>query len=146
MKALRAWLRRLAGVFLSSRREREMADEIAAHLQMHVDDNLSAGLSPAEARRQALLKFGAVEGIKDAYRDRATFPVLGRIAQDLRFAARLLRKSPGFAVTAIVTIALAIGVNAAIFTVLNAAALQPIAVPGSDRLATVVFRVEERGK
>jgi len=142
MRPLRAWLRRLGGSLFASRREREMADEFAAHLQLHIDDNVRAGMTPAEARRQALLKFGAVEAIKEQYRDRAAFAALTRMRQDVRFALRLLRKAPAFSATAIVTIALAVGVNAAIFTVLNAAALQSLPVPGGDRLLTVTFSSE----
>jgi predicted permease len=123
-----------------------MADEIQSHLQLHIDDNIRAGLPPAEARRQALLTFGAMEGIKEAYRDRGGFPAVARIGQDLRFAARLLRKAPGFSVTVIVTIALAVGVNAAIFAVLNAAALRPLPVPDGDRLATLAISFHGEGR
>src|SRR4029077_19443646 len=111
-----------------------------AHLQLHVDDNIRAGMTPDEARRQALLKFGPVEAVKEQYRDRAGFPLVARFAQDVRFAARLLRKAPAFSATAIVTIALAVGANAAIFTVLNAAALQSLPVPQGERLVTVTMR------
>jgi predicted permease len=145
-RCIRASLRRLAGIFTSSHREREMAEEIESHLQMHIDDNIRAGLPPAEARRQALLKFGAMEAVKEEYRDRGGFPVLVRIGQDLRFAVRLLRKAPGFSATAIVTIALAVGVNAAIFAVLNAAALQSLRVPDGDRLATLAISFQGEGR
>jgi macrolide transport system ATP-binding/permease protein len=140
MRPLRAWLRRLAGTLASSHREREMADEFAAHLQLHVDDNVRAGMTPAEARRQAILKFGPMEAVKEQYRERGGFTIVTRVGQDLRFAVRLLRKAPAFSATAIVTIALAVGVNAAIFTVLNAAALQSLAVPDGSRLVTVTYR------
>src|SRR4051812_35456407 len=129
MKNVRALLRRMTGTISSSRREREMADEIESHLQLHIDDNVRAGMTAVEARRHALLKFGPVERVKDDYRDRAGLPLVRHITQDLRFAVRLLRKAPLFSLAAIVTIALSIGVNAAIFTVLNAAALQALPVP-----------------
>jgi predicted permease len=137
MRAARAWALRLAGTFARARREREMAEEFASHLQLHVDDNIRAGMAPDEARRQALLKFGGLEAARDAYRDRAGLPVVARVGQDLRFAARLLRKAPAFSAVAIITIALAVGVNAAIFTIVNAVALQPLGVPGGGRLVTV---------
>jgi putative ABC transport system permease protein len=146
MRKIRASLLRLLGTFAGSRRERELADELESHLQFHVDDNIRAGMSPGEARRQALVRFGPMEAIKEQHRDRAGFPVLRHIGQDLRFAARLLRKAPGFSVTAIVTIALAVGVNAAIFTILNAAALQPLPVPEGDRLATLGISFEGAGR
>jgi predicted permease len=146
MRSIRAALIRLMGTFAGSRRERELAEELDSHLQLHIDDNIRAGLPPAEARRQALLKFGAMEAIKEQHRDRRGFPVLSHLAQDLRFAARLLRKAPGFSLTAIVTIALAVGVNAAIFTVLNAAALQSLPVPQGDRLATLAISFDGEGR
>jgi predicted permease len=146
MRSLRAWIRRLTGTLNASRREREMAAEFESHLQLHIDDNIAAGMSPADARRQALLKFGAMEAVKEQFRDRGGFPLVTRIGQDLRFAARLLRKAPAFSVTAIVTIALGVGVNAAIFTVLNAAALQALPLPVGDRLVTVSMALEGGGR
>jgi predicted permease len=146
MKLLRASIARLIGTFATSRRERELSDELESHLQMHIDDNIRAGLSPAEARRQALVKLGGLESVKEQHRDRRGFPAISHVGQDLRFAVRLLRKAPGFSVTAIVTIALAVGVNAAIFTVLNAAALQALPVPDGDRLATVTIDFEGPGR
>src|ERR1700730_14105572 len=104
MRFIRASLVRLLGTFASSRRERDLAEELNSHLQLHIDDNIRAGLPPAEARRQALVKLGAMEAIKEQHRDRRGFPVVSRLAQDLRFAARLLRKAPAFSLTAIVTI------------------------------------------
>jgi predicted permease len=145
MRRLRAFAMRFAGLFGSGRREREMADEFASHLEMHIDDNIRAGMSPQEARRQALLRFGPMEGVKDTYRDRSSWPAAGRIAQDVRFAFRLLRKSPIFSLTAVVTIALGVGVNAAIFSVLNAAALQSLRVPGGDRLVSVSLSLQTQG-
>src|SRR3954454_22980820 len=145
VRSLRAWVRRLAGTMSSSRREQEMADELESHFQLHIDDNIRAGMSLDEARRHAVLKFGPVERIKDDYRDRAGLPVIRHLAQDLRFAARLLRKAPAFSVTVVITIALAVGVNAAIFTVLNAAALQPLRVPQPEALAALALRLEGRG-
>jgi predicted permease len=145
VRRLRAALIRLGGVFRRRRLEREMADEIASHLQLHIDDNLRAGMSPREARRQALLRFGPMEAMKDTYRDRGAWPMAGRIGQDLRFALRLLRTSPVFSLTAVATIALGVGVNAAIFTVLNAAALQPLRVPGGDRLVSVSLSLTLHG-
>src|SRR5688500_3054249 len=146
MRRLRASVLRLVGTFARSRRERDMAEELDAHLQLHIDDNVRAGMTPVEARRQALLKLGGLEAVKEQQRDRGGYPVLTHLLQDLRFAARLLRKAPGFSLTAIVTIALAVGVNAAIFTVLNAAALQGLPVPAGDRLATVTISFQGEGR
>jgi predicted permease len=122
-----------------------MADEFASHLEMHVEDNLRAGMSPEEARRQALLRFGPMESVKDTWRDRASWPVVSRIGQDVRFAVRLLRKTPIFSLTAVVTIALGVGVNAAIFSIFNAAALQALRVPEGDRLVSVSLSLQLQG-
>ncbi|MEO6238874.1 MAG: ABC transporter permease [Vicinamibacterales bacterium] len=146
IRFIRAALRRLAGTFTGSRRDRDLAEELESHLQLHIDDNVRSGMRPADARRAALVRLGPIEAIKEEYRDRRGVPVLAHVGQDLRFAARLLRKAPGFSVTAIVTIALAVGVNAAIFTILNAAALQPLAVPDGGRLATVAIGFEGEGR
>ena len=145
MRRLRALIVRLGGLFGGGRREREMAEEFASHLEMHIDDNIRAGMPPGEARRQALLRFGPLEGVKDAYRDRSSWPGPARVAQDIRFAVRLLRKSPVFSLTAVVTIALGVGVNAAIFSVLNAAALQSLRVPDGDRLVSVSLSLQLQG-
>lgn len=88
MHTLRAWLMRAADLFRSARRERELADEVESHLRLHTDDNVRAGMTPDDARRAAVLKLGAVEAIKDEYRDRASLPIVGQTAKDLRYALR----------------------------------------------------------
>src|SRR5580658_7469991 len=99
MKTLRAWMMRLGGLFGKARREKEMTDELESHLALHIADNLRAGMTPHQARREALLKLGGVESVKEAYRERSTAPFFEHLALDLRFTLRLLRKSPGFAAT-----------------------------------------------
>ena len=142
MRRLRAALARLVGVLTTGRRERDMAAELESHIALHIDDNIRAGMPPAEARRQALLQFGPVEGIKEAYRDRGGIPILSHVARDVHYALRMLRRSPGLSATIILTTALGIGVNAGIFTLLNAAAFRSLPVPDGDRLMTVVLRHE----
>ncbi|HEX4156947.1 MAG TPA: permease prefix domain 1-containing protein, partial [Rhizomicrobium sp.] len=100
-RSLRAWCLRFTGLFGKRRREQELADEIAAHLEMHVADNLRAGMTEQEARRGALLKLGGVESLKENYRDRSTLPLMEAVLQDTRFAIRQLRKNAGFTVAAI---------------------------------------------
>jgi hypothetical protein len=90
MKNLRAWLLRLKGVFVKEARDRELAQELESHLQMHIDDNIRAGISTEEALRVALMKLGRADQTKGAYRDRATIPFLESILQDLRFTLRQL--------------------------------------------------------
>ena len=94
MKAGRAWLMRLFGVFGSTRAERELSAEIESHLQLHIDDNIRAGLSPEEARRRAVIALGGVERTKEEYRDRRGLPAVESLARDLRYGVRTLIKSP----------------------------------------------------
>jgi putative ABC transport system permease protein len=137
MKSVRAWFMRLFGVFGSQRAERELSAEIESHLQLHIDDNLRAGLSPQEARRRALIALGGVEGTKEAYRDRRGLPAFESVVRDLRYAVRTLLKTPGFALAGVVILGLGIGVNSAIFTVVNAVVLKPLPFADADRIVRI---------
>jgi putative ABC transport system permease protein len=137
MRRIRAWTTRVAGLFHRARQEQELRREIDSHLQMHVDDNIRAGMTPEAARRDALIRLGGVEQLKEAYRDRQGLPILEHLAQDVRFALRVLRRTPSFTVVAVLTLGLGIGANTAIFSVVNAVLFRPLPFPDSGRLVLI---------
>jgi hypothetical protein len=88
MKHLRAWMLRCAGLFRSEEGSRDFAEEIEAHLQMHIEDNLRSGMDPQEARRHALIKLGGVQQVREKYSDRRSLPMLEMLWSDIRFGSR----------------------------------------------------------
>jgi macrolide transport system ATP-binding/permease protein len=141
MKRLRVLMRRLAGIVPSACREQELAAEIDSHLQMHIDDNLRAGMTPVEARRQAIVTLGGVEMTKQAYREQSTVPFVETILQDLRFGVRQLRRNPGFTATAILMLAVGMGASVAIFAFVDAALIKPLPYLNPTRLVDVTESV-----
>jgi predicted permease len=134
MRGIRAFLIRLAGLFRRERLERDLSREIESHLQLHIDDNLGAGMSVSQARREALLKLGGVESVKESYRDRSWVPALGTILQDIRYGLRQIGRNRGYTTVVVLTMALGIGANTAIFSVVNAVILRRLPYPQADRL------------
>ena len=117
--------------------ERELDEELRCHLELLADEKASAGAVPEEAARQARLELGGLDQVKEAVRDVRPGAALEAVWQDARYAVRQLSRSPGFSLVAIVTLALGIGANSAIFSVLDAALIQPLPYPDPSRLVMV---------
>jgi putative ABC transport system permease protein len=131
-------VRSLFGV-LTSRRdfEERMAEELRFHIEQYTDDLVHSGVSPEEAARRARMEFGSLNNVKEDCREARCLHLLDEFLRELRYAARLLRKTPGFTVTALVTLAICLGANLTIFAVIDSVLLRPPPFHGPDRLVTV---------
>src|SRR5262245_27020097 len=136
MTKLRIFFHRLFGLFLRRKLERELEEEIRSHLEMQIEDNLRLGMSPDEARRATRLKFGVVEQVKEAYREKSRLGWIENLWQDLRYSVRMLVKSPNYTLIVALTLSLGIGANTAIFSVVNML-FRPLPVERPDELASV---------
>ncbi|HXC42367.1 MAG TPA: ABC transporter permease [Candidatus Dormibacteraeota bacterium] len=141
MKLLDSLRFRIATLFQRSQMSADMEDELRSHVQHRADDLERSGLARAAAERQARIEFGGYQRVKEECHEAAGGTFLESVFQDLRFAFRILRKSPGFTVVAVATLALAIGANAVVFAVLNSLILRPLDVPQAQSLYGI-----ERGK
>jgi predicted permease len=132
-------------LFARAEVERELDDELRAFIDELTAENMTSGMNPADARRAALLEAGGVEQIKEEVRDTRKGAIIETTLQDLRYGARLLRRAPAFAFIAVLTIALGIGANSAIFSVINAVVLKPLAYPASGQLMFITSQFPTLG-
>ena len=137
MSSLRAFASRLLSTLQPRRREDDLDEEIRGHLDLQVEEYVRAGMPRDEARAAALRRFGRVDSIKDEYRDLRGLPAVDAVLRDIRYSARLLRRSPGFAVMAFLTLAIGIGATTAVFSLVNRALLRPLPVERPHELVSL---------
>ena len=137
MKFLRRFFIRLSNFAAGRRADQRLREELAEHVAFQTDENLRAGMSPAEARRQAVLKLGAAEAIREDHHAEQSLPLIENLLFDLKYAVRMLGRSPGFAFVAIATMALGIGATTAIYSVIDATLLHPLPYSNPSELVRI---------
>jgi predicted permease len=138
VKSLRRFFARLLNLRTGQAQDERLREEIEGHIALQTQENIRAGLSPVEARRRAILKFGGVEGIKQDYRAKRGLPFIENFFQDVRFAIRGLRRTPGLTAFVVVTLALGIGMTSATFSMVDALIFRPYPVPHPGNIVTLV--------
>lgn len=131
----------LRNLFFTGRAEEDLDQEVRSHLQMLIDENLRAGLGREEAERAARLELGGMEQVKEQVREKRLGTGLHSVSCDCRFGLRQLRKNPGFTLTVVLTLALSVGANTAIFSLVNALLLKSLPYPHPERMGTIYTRI-----
>lgn len=145
MRLLHSLLFKLRCLFARQHKESELAEELNIHLEMQTEANLAAGMSPEEARRAALARFGGVEQAKESYRDEWSIRWFETLVRDLRYGLRVLRGNSGFSAVAIATLALGIGASTAVFSLVEAVLLRPLPYRNAAELVQVEFGLARDG-
>jgi putative ABC transport system permease protein len=145
MGFLRGIAAHLRGLVRHGTTDRELDDEIRFHIERETEKNVRLGMAPEQARRRALADFGGVRRVKEEHRDVRGVTHVEELGKDVRFALRTLRRAPALTVAAIVTLALGVGANTAIFSVVNAVILRPLPFPNAERLVMLWEENPDRG-
>src|SRR4029079_10824230 len=137
MSRLNRFVARIAAFFKSRDLDRDLDDELETHLDLLIEENIRRGLAPEQARREARLKLGNLDSLREAHRDTRGLPMLDTFLQDLRFTFRILRRDLGFTFFAILIVGLGIGASVLIFSIVNTILLRPLPFKDADKLVWI---------